>query len=81
MQITLRAARVNKKWTTEKAASEIQKELDSFGVKTRRVTRDVIYDWERGRTVPNVMHVKAIERAYGVSYNDLIFCNQNTVKQ
>lgn len=73
MQITLKAARVNRNWTCEEAASVIQKEMETLGAKSRKVTKDIVRDWESGRTIPNVLHVKAIEKAYGVSYNDLLF--------
>lgn len=72
MQITLKAARVNRGLTLEEAANQIQKELKSLGI-SRNVSADVVSNWERGLTVPNVNHVKAIEKVYQVGYNDLNF--------
>ncbi|MDK6290893.1 MULTISPECIES: helix-turn-helix transcriptional regulator [Aerococcus] len=35
--------------------------------------------WERGVSFPDVIEIKAIEEEYNVSYNDIIFLNNNTV--
>ena len=79
MKITLRAARVNKNLSMEEAAKQIQEKIESNGITTRRVTKDVVFNWERGISYPNVVQVKAIEDVYGVSYNDLIFYPENTI--
>ena len=79
MQITLKAARANKDLTREAAASLIQSEIESRGTVTRKVTKDVVANWENGISYPNVVQLKAIEAVYGVGYNDLIFCNENTI--
>jgi transcriptional regulator with XRE-family HTH domain len=68
VNITLRAARVNRN-LTQKAAAEV------IGV-----SEDTLAKWERGKTYPNVTRIRDIERAYGVSYNDLIFLPSVTVK-
>lgn len=61
MQITLRAARVNKNLNQEEAGKLIG------------VSADVISNWERQVTFPDVLQLKKIEEVYGVSYNQLIF--------
>lgn len=61
MGMTMKAARVNKNLSQAKAA-------DLIGV-----SRDVISNWERGVTFPDVLQLKKIEDVYGVTYNDLIF--------
>ena len=61
MQITLRAARVNKGYTQQEAA-------DAIGT-----TKDIISNWERGVSFPNVLMLQKIEEVYGVSYKDILF--------
>ena len=61
MAITLKAARVNAGMTQATAAKEIG------------VTADVISNWERGLSFPNVKNIMAIEKAYGIPYADIIF--------
>lgn len=61
MAITLKAARVNKNLTQEDAAKLIG------------VTPDIISNWERKVSYPNIPQLKKIEQVYDVSYNDLIF--------
>lgn len=65
MAITLKAARVNKGYNQAEAAKKIG------------VSKDVICNWENGRSFPNVLHLKRIEEVYGVSYNDIIFLPVN----
>lgn len=59
--LTLEAARVNVKMTQEEAGKAIG------------VSANVISNWERGRTYPNAMQIKKIEKVYGVGYNNIIF--------
>ena len=61
MQITLKAARVNKGLTQHEAGKAIG------------VTADTLSNWERGISFPDAKKIKAIEEAYNVSYKDLIF--------
>ncbi len=68
MQITLKAARVNC-GLSQKEAGEL------IGV-----SEDVIGNWERGKSFPNALKIKKIEMAYNVSYSDIIFLPNNTVK-
>ena len=58
--LTLEAARVNVKMTQEEAGKAIG------------VSANVISNWERGRTYPDAMQIKKIEK-YGVGYNNIIF--------
>lgn len=60
-KMTLRAARVNKGLTQEKAAELLG------------VSKDIISNWERFITYPDVKDVKNIEHVYEVTYNDIIF--------
>ena len=64
MQITLKAARVNKGYTQSEAA-------DLIGT-----TKDVISNWERGKSFPDVLMLKKIENAYDVTYQDIIFLHK-----
>jgi transcriptional regulator with XRE-family HTH domain len=68
MAITLKAARVNAGMTQATAAKEIG------------VTADVISNWERGLSFPNVKNIMAIEKAYGIPYADIIFLPKDNVK-
>lgn len=61
MKITLKAARINKGLTQHEAGKIIG------------VSRDTISKWERNECVPNIRYISAIERAYGVKYDNLIF--------
>ena len=65
MQLTMKAARVNKGYTQREAA-------DLLGT-----TKDVVSNWERGISFPDVIMLKRIEDVYGVSYKDLLFLQQN----
>ena len=65
MMVTLKAARVNCDLSQRTAAERIG------------VSKETLSLWERGRTFPNAKHIPAIERVYGVSYNDIIFLPQN----
>lgn len=68
MAMTLKAARVNKSLTQIQAA------------KLLNVSKDTIGNWERGKSFPNMKNIKDIERVYGVSYDDIIFCTHDTLK-
>lgn len=61
VQISLKAARVNAGLTQKEAG------------KAMGVSSDVISNWERGITYPNVEQVKRIEKVYKISYDNLIF--------
>lgn len=61
VEVTLKAARVNKGLTQEEAAKLIG------------VSADVISNWERQVSFPDVLQLKVIEQVYGVDYRHLIF--------
>jgi transcriptional regulator with XRE-family HTH domain len=61
MAITLKAARVNKGLTQIQAAELLG------------VSRDTLWNYENGRTYPDVPVIKKIEEIYGISYNDIVF--------
>lgn len=61
MAISLKAARVDAKLTQEQAAEAIG------------VTQNTISRWENGVSVPNYKHIPSICKAYGKSYDDIIF--------
>lgn len=61
VEVTLKAARVNKGLTQSEAA------------KLLGISADVLSNWERGVTFPDVIQLKTIEKVYGVSYQHLIF--------
>ena len=60
-KITLKAARVNANLTQAEAAKRIG------------VTRDTLSNWEKGKSFPNALKLKSVEKVYMVSYNDIIF--------
>lgn len=61
VKLTLKAARINAGLSQKEAASKLG------------VTEDTLSNYERGKSYPNVILLKEIERVYGVSYNNLIF--------
>lgn len=68
MKLTLKAARANAGLTQEDAAKSIG------------VTRDTLGNWERAKSFPDAIQIRKIEHVYGVSYDELIFLPQNTLK-
>lgn len=61
MKLTLKAARVNKGLTQKDAA------------KLMGVSRNVISNWERQKSFPDVLQVKRIEEVYGLQFQEIIF--------
>lgn len=61
MKLTLKAARVNKGLTRKDAA------------KLMGVSRNVISNWERQISFPDVLQVKRIEEVYGLQFQEIIF--------
>jgi transcriptional regulator with XRE-family HTH domain len=68
LQITLKAARVNKGFTQAEAAKAIG------------VSEDTLWNYESGRSYPNVPIIKRIEDVYGIPYSDILWCLENTEK-
>ncbi len=61
MQVTLKAARANVGLTQAQAAERI------------KVSKDTLSNWEKGKTFPDAVKIKDIERVYRVKYDDIIF--------
>lgn len=68
LKISLKAARVNTGMTQYQAAERVG------------VTRATLQNWELGRSYPNALQIKAIEDAYNVRYDDIIFLPSITLK-
>lgn len=62
---TLKTAR-NKCGLTQKEAA-----------KRLGITRDALYNYEKGKTYPTVLTLKKIEEVYGVKYDQLLFFENN----
>ena len=65
MQLTLRAARVNKGYTQRQAAELLG------------ITKDTLSNYERGKSYPDVPIIKKIEELYQVKYESIIFFVMN----
>lgn len=65
VKMSLKAARVNANLTQEQAGEKLG------------VSKDVVSNWERQITYPDVIMLGRIEEVYGVSYSDLIFLPQD----
>lgn len=69
MQITLKAARVNAAMTQKEAAEKL-------GIPQR-----TLWNYEKGKSFPNVPMIVKIENLYGVKYEDIIFLPNDSVKR
>lgn len=67
MAISLKAARINANLSQKDAAEKIGVSIDTVG------------KWERGQCVPNMRYISKIEQAYGLKYDQIIFCPNVTV--
>lgn len=65
LAITLKAARVNKNLTQAEAA------------KLLGISKDSLWNYENGRSFPDVRVVKKMEEVYELSYDNLIFLPNN----
>lgn len=61
MAITIKAARVNKGLTQVEAA------------KVLGVSKDSLWNYENGRSYPDIRIVKKMVKLYGIGYDNLIF--------
>ena len=68
LKISLKAARVN--------AELSQKEV----AKTLKVSNKTVHSWEKGETSPSAKHIDALCELYKVSYDDIIFLPNNSLK-
>lgn len=64
VKMTLKAARTNVNMSQSEAGKAIG------------VSENVISNWERGISFPDVLQLKRIEDVYGVSYDNLIFLSK-----
>ena len=67
MSMTLKAARVNAGLTQKEAAKKLG------------VSANTLCAYERGKLYPSICVVKRMEKAYNVSYNDLIFFTSDPI--
>lgn len=65
MAITIKAARVNKNLTQAQAAELLG------------ISKDSLWNYENGRSFPNVRVVQRMVEVYGIDYDNLIFLPQN----
>lgn len=65
MRVTLKSARVNKGLNQQEAAEILG------------VSRTTLQSWETYKSFPTVAQLPAIEKAYGVKYDDIIFLPPN----
>lgn len=68
LKISLKAARVN--------AGLLIKEV----AKSLRVSTKTVHNWENGVTLPSAPHIDALCSLYKVSYNDINFLPNNSLK-
>lgn len=61
MEITLKAARVNRNLTQDEAASLLG------------ISKSTLQKYEAGKSYPDIPVLKSIEKTYRVKYSDLIF--------
>lgn len=69
LQLTLAALRVNKSFTQEQMAKELEIHSNTW------------MNWEAGRTFPNISELKKIEEYFGADYrnkNFILCCVLNT---
>ena len=65
--ITLKAARVNVNLTQKQAAKRLG------------IAESTLSLYERGELYPTIKTIQKMEELYGLSYNDINFCPNNTV--
>lgn len=65
MEITLKAARVNKGLSQKKAAELLG------------ISESTLFNYEKGKTFPPQPVIVKMEEVYGLSYNDIIFLPKN----
>lgn len=68
MKLTLKALRANSNLTQREAAKAVG------------VSPDTWHNYERGKTFPDVLTIRKIEKAFHVRYSDIIFLPDDTIK-
>ncbi len=66
MKITLKAARINAGYKSQKIAAE-----------KLEISEDTLSNYETGKTYPPIPIIKKMEILYDISYNDIIFLTKN----
>lgn len=65
IKMTLKALRINNNFTQQEAGEKLG------------VTKDTISRWENAKSFPDAMQIKAIEKLYHVTYNNIIFLSKD----
>lgn len=60
-KVTLKAARVNANLSRTEAAKRLG------------ISVDTLFNWENGKTFPNVPQIEKIQEVYNVEYKDISF--------
>ena len=68
MKLTLKALRAQKNWSQEEAAKAV-------GINT-----NTWYNYEHGRSYPNVLVIRKIEKTFNVRYDDILFLTKDMIK-
>ena len=66
--LTLAALRVNKRMQQKKVAEILG------------VTPETLANWEKGKTVPNIMRAQQLADIYGTSLDDILFSLKSKLK-
>ena len=66
-----------KQMYTLKTAIDILGLSQKEAAKRLGISDDVLSNYERGKTYPNVLMLKKIESVYGVKYDQLLFLEKN----
>ena len=61
MRLSLNAARINAGYTQKNAAKHL------------KISEDCLYNYESGRSYPNVLTIKKMLSLYHVEFSDIIF--------
>ncbi|WP_304598910.1 helix-turn-helix transcriptional regulator [Lactobacillus intestinalis] len=67
MKMTLKALRANKGWSQHQTA------------KALGISEDTWRNYEKGRSYPNVLVIKKMEKTFGVKFDDIIFLPSITI--
>lgn len=67
VKLTLKALRANEGLTQAQAAEKVG------------VSKDTWFNWENFKTFPDAKHIKSIEEAFNVPYENIIFLPKITI--
>lgn len=68
MKLTLKGLRANANLTQPEAAKAVG------------VSAETWHNYEKGKTFPDVLTIRKIEKVFNVKYSDIIFLPEDTVK-